>query len=168
MAVDSLRSVAALLTEAHQPLAEVVHGRPDVPEGASLETVFSAVKATADVSCSRHASGTCKPKLSFLCLYQEPSVTTGMAGQGCAWSPRPTRGRQLGESGLRGEGQCRCEAVPLRLQDVHVLMSAPHLQVLMAGMQPQGHGCSDPSCKALTLAGLANTFRTFSVSIVWC
>lgn len=101
MAVDSLRSVAALLTEAHQPLAEVVHGRPDVPEGASLETVFSAVKATADVSRSRHASGPCKPKLSLLCLYQEPSVITGMTGQGCAWSPRPPRGCQLGEGVLQ-------------------------------------------------------------------
>ena len=84
MAVDSLRSVAALLTEAHQPLDEVVHGRLDVPEGASLETVFSAVKATADVSCPREASGTCKPTLSLLCMCHEASVITGMAGQGDA------------------------------------------------------------------------------------
>lgn len=124
--MDSLRSVAALLTEAHEPLDEVVHGRLDVPEGASLETVFSAVKATADVSCSREASGTCKPKLPLLCMCHEPSVITGMAGQGDAWPLGPPRGRHLRESVLCSEGQCKCEAGPSRLQDVHVRMSAPN------------------------------------------
>ena len=50
VAVDSLRSVARLLTEAYQPLHDVVHGRSDIPENHSLDTFFSAVKATADVS----------------------------------------------------------------------------------------------------------------------
>jgi len=50
VAVDSLRSVAQLLTEAYQPLHDTVHGRSDVPENHNLETFFSAVKATADVS----------------------------------------------------------------------------------------------------------------------
>ncbi len=48
--MDSLRSVARLLTEAYQPLHDVVHGRTDIPENHSLDTFFSAVKATADVS----------------------------------------------------------------------------------------------------------------------
>ena len=47
--MDSLRSVAQLLTEAYQPLHDVVHGRTDIPENHSLDTFFSAVKATADV-----------------------------------------------------------------------------------------------------------------------
>ena len=47
--MDSLRSVARLLTEAYQPLHDVVHGRTDIPENHSLDTFFSAVKATADV-----------------------------------------------------------------------------------------------------------------------
>lgn len=50
VAVDSLRSVAQLLTEAYHPLHDVVHSRTDIPENHSLDTVFSAVKATADVS----------------------------------------------------------------------------------------------------------------------
>ena len=50
MAVDSLRSVAQLLTEAYQPLHDTVHGRADVPEHHSLDTTFLAVKAAADVS----------------------------------------------------------------------------------------------------------------------
>ena len=49
VAVDSLRSVAQLLTEAYQPLHDTVHGRSDVPEHHSLDTTFLAVKATADV-----------------------------------------------------------------------------------------------------------------------
>ena len=49
VAVDSLRSVARLLTEAYQPLHDVVHGRTDIPENHYLDTFFSAVKATADV-----------------------------------------------------------------------------------------------------------------------
>ena len=48
--MDSLRSVAQLLTDAYQPLHDVVHGRTDIPENHSLDTFFSAVKATADVS----------------------------------------------------------------------------------------------------------------------
>ena len=49
VAVDSLRSVAQLLTDAQPPLQETVQGRSDVPEHHALDTVFTAVKATADV-----------------------------------------------------------------------------------------------------------------------
>ena len=49
MAVDSLRSVAGLLTEAYAPLHAIMGGRTDVPEAAALDTFFTTVKATADV-----------------------------------------------------------------------------------------------------------------------
>jgi len=41
VAVDSLRSVAQLLTEAYQPLHDTVHGRSDVPENHSLAAYLS-------------------------------------------------------------------------------------------------------------------------------
>ncbi len=168
MAVDSLRSVAVLLTKAHQQLAEVVHGRPDIPEGASLETVFSAVKATTDVSCSCSGSWGMQLNLPLLCMHHEPSVTLNNADQGDAWRPGPPRGRHFWKRALSAvQGQRRCQTVMLRLQDVHALMSAPQLQLPMAGMQPQGHGCSYPSCGTLTLTGLATTHRASGVNTMW-
>ena len=73
VAVDSLRSVAQLLTEAYQPLHDTVHGRSDVPENHSLDTFFSAVKATADVSLQPpiYLYNACLPVsdvLPFTCL----------------------------------------------------------------------------------------------------
>lgn len=73
VAVDSLRSVAQLLTEAYQPLHDTVHGRSDVPENHSLDTFFSAVKATADVSLQPpiYLDNACLPVndvLPFTCL----------------------------------------------------------------------------------------------------
>lgn len=50
MAVDSLRSVAGLLSETYSALHDSVFGRTDVPENHTLDTFFSTVKATADVS----------------------------------------------------------------------------------------------------------------------
>lgn len=52
VAVDSLRSVAGLLTEAYSPLHDIVFGRTDVPENHGLDAFFSIVKATADVRAS--------------------------------------------------------------------------------------------------------------------
>jgi hypothetical protein len=49
VAVDSLRSVAGLLSDAHSSLHDIVSGRTDVPENHGLDTFFSIVKATADV-----------------------------------------------------------------------------------------------------------------------
>ena len=49
VAVDSLRSVAGLLSDAYSRLHEAVFGRTDVPENHTLDTFFSTVKATADV-----------------------------------------------------------------------------------------------------------------------
>ena len=66
--MDSLRSVAQLLTEAYQPLHDTVHGRSDVPEHHSLDTTFLAVKATADVRqlpLGPAATGAC-----LSCCYQ--------------------------------------------------------------------------------------------------
>ncbi len=49
VAVDSLRSVAGLLTDAYSPLHDIVFGRNDVPENHGLDAFFSIVKATSDV-----------------------------------------------------------------------------------------------------------------------
>ncbi len=50
MAVDSLRSVAGLLSDTYSALHDSVFGRTDVPENHTLDTFFSTVKATTDVS----------------------------------------------------------------------------------------------------------------------
>ncbi|BDA40427.1 Syndetin [Coccomyxa sp. Obi] len=49
VAVDSLRSVAGLLSDAYSALHDSVFGRTDVPENHTLDTFFSTVKATADL-----------------------------------------------------------------------------------------------------------------------
>lgn len=50
--MDSLRSVAGLLSDTYSALHDSVFGRTDVPENHTLDTFFSTVKATADVSVS--------------------------------------------------------------------------------------------------------------------
>lgn len=54
VAVDSLRSVAGLLSDSYSGLHEAVFGRTDVPENHTLDTFFSTVKATADVRTTHH------------------------------------------------------------------------------------------------------------------
>lgn len=69
VAVDSLRSVAGLLSEAYGPLHEAVFGRTDIPDDHTLDTFFSTVKATADVRERPHLNspslGPCMHRLEF-------------------------------------------------------------------------------------------------------
>ena len=79
MAVDSLRSVAGLLSEAYGPLQALMGGRSDVPEAAALDTFFTTVKATADVRAL------C-PLTSTLTVYPPHPTSLGEStlGGGCS------------------------------------------------------------------------------------
>ena len=67
MAVDSLRSVAGLLTEAYAPLHAIMARRSDVPEAAAPDTVFTTVKATSDVRRALPARPPCCSCRETLC-----------------------------------------------------------------------------------------------------
>ena len=98
--MDSLRSVAQLLTEAYQPLHDTVHGRADVPEHHSLDTTFLAVKATADVSMldARPADCTAGTLLAALCWVRGGSVCDRVWGL-CSWN-RVSTDRRYRVSGI--------------------------------------------------------------------
>ena len=86
MAVDSLRSVAGLLTEAYAPLHAIMARRSDVPEAAAPDTVFTTVKATSDVRarartptmllCAKRSAGLFPPRAALGRVTHTPDMAS--------------------------------------------------------------------------------------------